>query len=91
MLAREPFELDPEHELVALATDVIGTRPGGVSYWADSAFIAAAGIPTILLGPVGAGAHADEEWVSIGSTETLTRALIEIATRFSGSPAAPRT
>ena len=91
VLAREPFELDPEHELVALATDVIGTRPGGVSYWADSAFIAAAGIPTILLGPVGAGAHADEEWVSIGSTETLTRALIEIAARFSGPTAAPRT
>jgi len=91
VLAREPFELDPEHELVALATDVIGTRPGGVSYWADSAFIAAAGIPTILLGPVGAGAHADEEWVSISSTETLTRALIEIAARVSGPPAAPRT
>ena len=39
--------------------------PGGVSYWADSAFIAAAGIPTVLLGPAGEGAHAAEEWVSI--------------------------
>ena len=91
LLVRDPFELDPEAELVRLVRDVVGAEPGGVSYWADSAFIAAAGIPTVLFGPAGAGAHAAEEWVSIGSTETVTRALIEIAARFSGPSAAPRT
>ena len=93
LLVREPFELDPDAELVRLVGDVLGpdVSAGGVSYWADSALIAAAGIPTVLLGPVGAGAHAAEEWVSVDSTETLTRALIEIADRFSGPPAAPRT
>ena len=66
LLVRDPFELDPEAELVALVRDVVGTPPGGVSYWADSAFIAAAGIPTVLFGPAGEGAHAAEEWVSVG-------------------------
>ena len=91
LLVRDPFELDPEAELVSLVRDVVGAEPGGVSYWADSAFIAAAGIPTVLFGPAGTGAHAAEEWVSIGSTETVTRALIEIAARFSGPSTAPRT
>ena len=90
LLVREPFEQRAD-AFVRLAQDVAGTEPSGVSYWADSAFIAAAGIPTVLFGPAGAGAHAAEEWVSIGSTETVTRALIEIAARFSGPRAAPRT
>ena len=91
LLVREPFELDPDAELVRLVGDVLGpdVSAGGVSYWADSALIAAAGIPTVLLGPVGAGAHAAEEWVSVDSTETLTRALIEIADRFGTAGGSP--
>lgn len=65
---REPFELDTEAPLVATvrdpAADVLSTPPpiSGASFWADSAFIAAAGIPTILFGPGGDGAGAVEEW-----------------------------
>ena len=55
---------------------------GGASYWADSAFIAAAGIPTLLFGPGGDGAHAAEEWVSISDTEAVTRTLIAVAGRY---------
>jgi acetylornithine deacetylase len=53
-----------------------------VSYWADSAFIAAAGIPTLLYGPDGDGAHADVEWVSLSGTETCARVLTMAATEF---------
>jgi acetylornithine deacetylase len=88
LLVREPFEIDPGHELVRLvltaAEEVLG-RPaalGSGSYWADSAFIAAAGIPTVLFGPGGAGAHAVEEWVSLSETEAVARTLIALATRF---------
>ena len=49
-----------------------------MSYWADAAFIAAAGIPTALYGPAGEGAHATEEWVSIASTVTVTETLIAV-------------
>jgi acetylornithine deacetylase len=89
-LVREPFELDPNAELVSIVREAASDPPVvGVSYWADSAFIAAAGIPTVLFGPVGEGAHAAVEWVSLSSTETLTRALVAVAQRFSagGSPA----
>ena len=51
----------------------------GASYWADSGFIAAAGIPTVLLGPSGEGAHAVEEWVSLADTATVARALLATA------------
>jgi len=88
LLVREPFEIDQDEELVALvaqaATDVLGeqVRIGGASYWADAAFIAAAGIPTVLFGPGGEGAHAIEEWVSLADTEAVARTLVSLATRF---------
>jgi acetylornithine deacetylase len=87
LLVREPFEVDEEAELVdvvrAAATDVLGAPPaiGGASYWADAAFIAAAGIPTVMFGPAGEGAHAAEEWVSISSTEAVARTLVAVAAR----------
>jgi acetylornithine deacetylase/succinyl-diaminopimelate desuccinylase-like protein len=87
LLVREPFEVDRSQEFVALvahaAADVLGEPAtiGGASYWADSAFIAAAGIPTTLFGPGGEGAHAIEEWVSLSDTETVARTLALLATR----------
>ena len=54
----------------------------GASYWADAAFIAAAGIPTVLFGPDGDGAHAAVEWVSIPGTVACARALTAAAADF---------
>jgi len=42
-------------------------RPVGLSFWADSALAAQAGIPSVLFGPTGHGAHAVDEWVSLKS------------------------
>jgi len=80
-LVREPFEVSQDEEIVAAVSAAAGgTRPiGGASYWADSAFIAATGIPTVLFGPGGEGAHAEVEWVSVGDTETVARTLIDVA------------
>ena len=88
LLVREPFEIEADHPLVAdvsaAAAEALGAPPrlGGASYWADAAFIAAAGIPTVLLGPGGEGAHAAEEWVSIADTDAVTATLIGLAHRF---------
>jgi acetylornithine deacetylase len=90
LLVRDPFEVAHDAEIVATvrdaAAEAMGTAPaiGGASYWADAAFIAAAGIPTVMFGPVGEGAHAAEEWVSISSTETVVRALVSVAERVCG-------
>jgi acetylornithine deacetylase len=57
-------------------------EPVGLSYWADSAYLAAAGIPTVLFGPSGDGAHADPEWVDLDSVLSCTRALTILACDF---------
>ena len=54
----------------------------GASYWAAAAFIATAGIPTVLFGPCREGAHAIDEWVSLSETEAVARTLVSLATRF---------
>jgi acetylornithine deacetylase len=88
LLVREPFEVDEESELVsavsASASEVLGNAPkiAGASYWADAAFISAAGIPTVMFGPSGEGAHAIEEWVSLSDTEAVTRTLVGVASRI---------
>jgi len=88
LLVREPFEVDQDGEFVAVVNDAaiatLGEAPpiAGASYWADAAFIAAAGIPTVMFGPSGEGAHAIEEWVSLSDTASVTKVLIEVAKRF---------
>jgi acetylornithine deacetylase len=88
LLVRDPLELDAGHAIVEIvrsaAAAVTDAEPpiAGASYWADSGFIAAAGIPTVLFGPGGEGAHAVEERVSLRDTEVVARTLVEVAARF---------
>jgi acetylornithine deacetylase len=88
LLVREPFEVAADADVVAAvsaaAAGVLGRPPtiGGASYWADAAFIAAAGIPTVMFGPGGEGAHATEEWVSIADTEAVARTLAAVAAKL---------
>lgn len=57
--------------------------PAGGSYWADSALLSAAGIPTVLIGPIGEGAHAETEWVDLESVGTTALLLQEVARNLS--------
>jgi acetylornithine deacetylase len=83
LLVREPFAIDPEAEIVSLVRSAAGGSPvTGASYWADAALIAAAGIPTVMYGPGGEGAHAQTEWVSVSDTERVARTLVEVAARL---------
>jgi acetylornithine deacetylase len=45
----------------------------GESGWLDSALLAEAGIPVVIFGPAGEGAHAAVEYVDIASVVTTTR------------------
>jgi len=89
-LARAPFEVaddEPVVQAVARAAAETTGKPAelaGASYWADAAFIAAAGIPTVLFGPDGDGAHAREEWVSLPGTVACAQALTAAALDFCG-------
>ena len=90
LLVREPFEVAQDADVVravrAAAGEVLGREApiGGASYWADAAFIASAGIPTVMFGPGGEGAHADVEWVSIDDTVAVARTLIGAAGSLCG-------
>ena len=47
----------------------------GLSFWADLALAAQAGIPSVLFGPIGHGAHAVDEWVSLKSLVRIYEVL----------------
>lgn len=51
----------------------------GVPFWTDAALVAAAGIPTVLFGPAGAGAHAAVEWVDASSLERCREVYVAVA------------
>jgi acetylornithine deacetylase len=87
-LVREPFEVDREEAIVAVvreqAAGIMGREPETVGHtaWMDAAFTQADGIPTVVFGPDGAGAHEVEEWVDLASVETCARVLLATATEF---------
>ncbi|WP_027483232.1 ArgE/DapE family deacylase [Deinococcus pimensis] len=82
ILARDAFGVEQDEPVVTTvmraAARVLGAAPRvvGQTFWMDSAFLAAAGIPTVVFGPCGAGAHAAEEWVDLGSVDRCRDVLI---------------
>jgi acetylornithine deacetylase len=78
----DPFEVADEEEVVQLVHRHAGTAIIGVPYWADSALLAAAGIPTVLFGPVGGGEHESVEWVELASVERVCDVLLATARDF---------
>jgi acetylornithine deacetylase len=70
VVTREPFETAEDAPIAELvARHAGGPEVVGVPFWADSALLSAAGIPTVVFGPAGEGAHAVEEWVDLASAE----------------------
>jgi acetylornithine deacetylase len=84
-LVRPPFSVDPDAEVVQAvcrAAETVTSRPAqvyGETYWMDAALTQAAGIPTVVFGPGGAGAHAVDEWVDLASVDACSEALVAAA------------
>ncbi len=89
-LDRAPLETPEETEIVkavqAAARKVFKRflPIAGVPFWTDAALLSSAGIPAILLGPSGSGAHADEEWVELASVRTCADLYLATAKEFCG-------
>jgi acetylornithine deacetylase len=76
---RDAFEISADAEIVRLVQDHAGTQLVGMSFWADSALLAGAGIPTVLFGPGGSGLHESEEWVDVAQAERCVEVLTQVA------------
>jgi acetylornithine deacetylase len=80
VFSREPFEIDESEPIVELVSrQAGGAQRGGEAFWADSALLAAAGIPTVLFGPAGDGAHAAVEWVDLTSAQRCREVYAAVA------------
>ncbi len=80
-LVRPPFSVSDDAPIVRILRDqaarVLGRTPAavGAPFWMDAAFFSAGGIPTVNIGPDGAGAHSTEEWVDLDSVEKCREIL----------------
>jgi acetylornithine deacetylase len=80
VLAREPFEVSEQEPIVEAVRRHAGNPEViGVPFWADSALLAAAGIPTVVFGPGGEGAHAVVEWVELADVERCVQIYAGVA------------
>jgi succinyl-diaminopimelate desuccinylase len=89
--ARAPAEVSRTHPYVRALSDAVRRSEGGevLSVGRDGASDAVsfleAGVPAVEFGPLGAGHHGPDEWVSIASLERYRLALTEFVR---GLPAA---
>jgi acetylornithine deacetylase len=85
---RAPFAVAPDEPIVAglrrHAAAALGHEPAVVGHaaWMDAAVLSAAGIPTVVFGPSGAGAHATEEWVDLASVACCAEVLEAVIRDF---------
>jgi acetylornithine deacetylase len=78
-LVREPFEVPQDEAVVQSMQRASGAGIYGDTPWMDAALTQRAGIPTVVFGPHGAGAHAVEEWVDLQSVQRCTEILAAAA------------
>jgi len=77
---RMPFESSADADVVrALHRHFGHEEVGGVAFWADSALLADAGIPTVVFGPQVGGIHGVDEWVDLTSLQRCYDAYLAVA------------
>ncbi len=80
---RDPLEIPADEEIVRLVQGRTGSQDvHGAPFWTDAALFAEAGIPAVLYGPRGEGAHAAVEWVELASAERCRDLYVAVAAEF---------
>ncbi|MHA2601278.1 MAG: M20/M25/M40 family metallo-hydrolase, partial [Candidatus Thorarchaeota archaeon SMTZ1-83] len=85
---RPGLEVPEDIEIVDYLTNachtIIGTKPElkGAAWWTDAALLSRAGIPAVLFGPSGEGAHSPVEFVDFESLKITARILAEVVSSF---------
>jgi acetylornithine deacetylase len=85
---RDPFEVAADEPVVQAlghaSAEITDKEPEiyGDTPWMDAALLSAAGIPTVVFGPGGEGAHATTEYASILQVEQCAQTLAHMALEF---------
>jgi acetylornithine deacetylase len=84
VFGRDGYEIDAASQLPSLLSDAakaVGCQAtiAGMSFWTDAAILGAAGIPSVLFGPGGAGLHSIEEYVIVDDVCRCRDALANLA------------
>jgi acetylornithine deacetylase/succinyl-diaminopimelate desuccinylase-like protein len=75
--------VNPAHPFVELVGRVAEAGEYvGALLWTDPALIADTGIPTVLFGRVGEGAHATVEWVDLPSLDRVREVVGRVAAEW---------
>lgn len=89
-LVRDSFEVSETEPIVTILRDqaavLLDHAPAvtGATFWMDSALLSAAGIPTVVFGPGGTGAHAVIEWVDLAQVAQCIEIYTATARAFCG-------
>lgn len=78
LFERVPYVTPNDHAL----PQILGRTRGAMTFWTDAAILGAAGIPTVVFGPGGAGLHGIEEFAWIDQVIECRDALVDAAERF---------
>jgi acetylornithine deacetylase len=86
-LGREPYEMPAGHEIserLQREAHAVGCRAHrvGMTFWTDAAILGAAGVPTVLFGPGGAGLHSTEEYVFVDDVQKCRDALVRLTRTY---------
>ncbi|HEU4807372.1 MAG TPA: ArgE/DapE family deacylase [Homoserinimonas sp.] len=90
-IERQPFQVADTELIVQTTLATVERLTGkpavrrGEPFWTDCALLSEAGIPCLLFGVDGGGAHAATEWVTLDSLETVTRVLHDVIIDFCGT------
>src|SRR5579859_84695 len=89
-MVRAPFEIAEDAPIVQAVYRQAAKLPGhqpqivGDTRWMDAALLSAAGIPTVVFGPGGAGAHAVVEWADLDQVRRCSDVLLATIEEFCG-------
>jgi len=83
LFQRPPYRVPDDAEILSrLQKASPQSSLAGLSFWTDAALAGKAGIPSVLFGPIGHGAHAVDEWVSLNSLLEVYEALKRLILDF---------
>jgi len=88
---RPAYGLDSGHALPAALAGALSRAgrvadPTGMTFWTDAAILGAAGIPSVLFGPGGAGLHSLEEYVDLEDVVVCRDVLADAARALTALP-----